>query len=379
MSLCANAAPHTSTLLRWLLLAVSCQAPVRALADESGEARGQAVEHLEWNERATCPRPADAEREIARLVGERYKPTDKAIFFVDVTHNAANGFDLALRFRDEGAESARHVRLASCAEVQEAAILLAAMTLQAGALQSGVPQEGAHPAATPSEDTPPAGQAATKGEAERPGEASAQNKALASPLESSGDARTHEPLLRVADSLRLEVQLALDAKSLPRVSAGPSIGLALRVHTMLDLALHGRYLLPRASTADMPDGTRAEVDLFAAALEARLRLKAFSGTPRQRPWVFGPSSELELGALRGHASGTTGSGRGNAVWASLSAGIYGLFPVHRRLHLSAKAHLTLPLQRPSFAFAQESSSFYTTEPVGFRLFFGVSCALGPTD
>lgn len=342
MSLCEDAALHQRRWLGCLLSALIWAAPGLGHAADASIA-------LDWvDNTGRCPPPADREREIARLLGPSYTPEAGAALHVEVSEHASSAFNLALRYRDEAVESARHVQFASCKEVQEAGILLSAMALHDDASQpaSFAPQHA--------EDAPREPAAPQAGEL--------------APNNAPRDRSSYWHAVR--DSARVELEALLDVQSLPKAALGPSLGASLRAYERVRIGIFVRYLPKKSATSELPPQTHASADLISTGLDARFELT-------YRSLDFGPVVELELGALRAHAKGTTASG-GRTMWASVGAGMAGALLVHPRIALTSKALLILPLLRPQLAL-DDTSAFYTTAKAGFRLFIGVSCALGPTD
>ncbi len=307
----------------------------------------QGTSTLEWSDSTgRCPAPAEPEREIARLLGDN-APTQAASFRAEVSEHAA-GFNLALGERDGARSGTRNVQLATCQEVQEAAILLVAMALQGDAALL--------------ESAPPA---------EEPAEPEAKEEPSATEVGSSDPSARGARWATLRDSLRLEAGAVLAAKALPHVSGGPAFGVSVRALEVLRLGLSMRYLA-KASVAksELLPGAEASAALWTSVFEAQL-------TFAQGALTWGPAAELELGALRAHAKGTTES-RGKAAWASLGAGMAAAVAVHRRVEITSRALLSLPFTRPQLAL-DASAPFYTTPPVGFRLLIGVRCTFGPTE
>ena len=291
---------------------------------------------LEWPSDAPCAPPPAVDTEVARLLGERHATLPVTTFHVELKQTAQASYELSLHFSASELDRARTLRLSSCGEVQEAAILLAAMALQ--------PEAEAAPEAPPA--PPP------------------------EPEQDAEPARSTRPV-----SARIDVAGLLDLRSLPAVSGGPAMGVSLTYGAWL-AGLSGRYLAPR-EVHDVPAGTQAKIDLAAAALVLGYRVN------RGR-LHFGPVAELELGYLRGRATGTLDGGNAGALWAcawgglSAASGLGASEKWRRRVELSLSALFGLPLTRPRFAL-QGESAFYTTNVATLRFFLGVSFALGATD
>jgi len=293
---------------------------------------------LRWPSDAACPPPAAAEAEIARLLGKRYAELPPTTFRVEL-RTLGDGYELALHFSDADLDEAQRVSLHTCAEVHEAAVLLAAMSLGPTAPPAPEPQ-------------PP------------------------EPEPEPEPARKTYPLV-----LRLDLAAVLDTSSLPGVSAGPALGVSLTYGPWL-AAIGGRFLAPRDASHNLPEGVRAPIDLFAGALTLGYRAAL-------RRLQIGPLAELELGYLRGRSEGTEEAVAAGALWAALWAGVAlssrwdelvsSPSPsALSRLELSLSCLLGAPLSRPRFSLADEAH-FYTTAAVGFRAFVAVSIALGPTE
>jgi hypothetical protein len=339
-----------------------------------------AIELL-WPDDAACSRPAHAEAEIVRLLGPG--AIHSAKFSVEVHALDDGRRELSLRFASAPPESARRLQLGSCEEVHEAVVLLAAMAIDPSlspppSAPAPAPEPPAtvrpkpassRPAAPPASDAPESDEASTlPAPAEPPASPAAEAAEPALPPE------REEPVPVQAAPPRLplawELAVVADFLSLPGVSGGPDLALALD-HPRLQLALHGRYVLPRRTESGLPAGGAARIDLLAAALELGARF----GLGRLE---LGPVAELEVGALRGRASDVPGAANAGNVWCSLWAGGLLRLPLHPRMDLTARALLGVPLTRPRFALRGDDA-FHTTAPVGVRIFLGASFALSPTD
>jgi hypothetical protein len=182
-------------------------------------------------------------------------------------------------------------------------------------------------------------------------------------------------------ALRLDIAGVLDVRSLPRISGGPVLGASLTYGPWLS-AVSFRYLVPRDANHRSPDGIRAPVDLFAGALTLGYR----AALPGVR---LGPLGEVELGYLRGRSPESDQAVTAGALWAALWGGLTissrwsesaanAGFPGFSRVELSLACLLGFPLSRARFGFADEPP-FYTTAPVGFRVFLTASVALWTTE
>jgi hypothetical protein len=278
-----------------------------------------------WHGRSACSAPHHAPGEVARLLGERYEQLTPTAFDVEVSDTAQGRHVVRFRFADAPPESARVLSLASCDEVREASVLLAAMAL---------------------------------------------DPSLAWPKERvvvAVDAPDEERAL--SRSLALSVGAILDGFSLPGVSGGPSLGVALTLER-LRLGAHVRYLAPR-EVDGLAGGGRAQVDLIAGALE-------MTWAQPMGHFELGPTAEVELGALRGRASRVETATDGGAFWGSFWGGVHGGFRVRKGLTLLARALVGVPVQRPRFALAGEPA-FHATAPLTLRLMIGISFSSPPTD
>jgi hypothetical protein len=303
---------------------------------------------LRWSSQAACPAPEQPEREIARLLGQRYAAVPPTAFEVEVTAQGERAYELSLRPGDAGPDQARTLKLSSCAEVTEAAILLAAMALD---------PELEPPASPPARTDQPADS--------QP----APEPAAAAPTRAPG-------------RLRLELAGILDFWALPAVSGGPSLGLSTTHEKSWQFAAYARYLAPRSVAVDSPLFARAPEGALRQPGQARIGLFAFALEVGYRfqlhRWQLGPDAELELGGLYGRVTGLPEGSSGTTLWASLWGGTTAAVELHPRVALVMRALLGAPLRRPRFALEGEPA-FYTTAPATLRLSIGVSIALGTTD
>jgi hypothetical protein len=299
----------------------------------SGSARAQPVAGLtlHWSGPPECPMPAETEAEIAALLPPGFEPEHAPAFEVRIEGLPDGSYRLQLRVPREDLTSVRTLR--SCAEAAEAAAVLIAMALESAPAVPPAPAPLPEPSgAEPRDDAPPAEQPRARG----------------------GWALTAAALG--------------DVRSLPRPSVGVMLGALWSVRA-LRLAWYGRYL-PAQPVEGLPSGATAQLDLYAFALNAALlwKLSAFT---------FGPAVEVELGYLRGQASGVEAARRAGAAWAAIAGGGVAEVRLHERISLQFGALLGVPWWESRFAFRDESTVF-TSKPVVFRWFLGVGVRVGPT-
>ena len=260
---------------------------------------------IRWVAPLDCPR-GDFDRELQRLFGDAPPPAQAE---VDVSSLSDGRYHLGLQLMAAGQPAARELTLASCADVRHAAALLIATALQ--------------------------------------------------------DART-DPQPRAAGyGLQLRLGLALDALSLPAISGGPELGVALRAGG-LRLGIEGRYLLAREARDD-DSQLRTDVDLLAGGLAAAYVFPL-------GPIAVGPGLAVELGRLGARARGERARDQ-TTLWASALVGARLELPLNSTFGFLLTAQLSVPLRRPSFSLEGEAS-FYETRRLGLRAAIALNIQLG---
>ena len=289
---------------------------------------------VEWRGDAGCEAPLDLTGEVARLTRPNSGPPEDWSFEVVLTQQASGA--MLLDFAAHGAQSSgrKRLELGSCREAREAVVLLIAMTLD--------PEVGGTSEAEP----PSPGLTPPEPQEERP-----------------AVLPTHdEPVL----SGSLGASLVFDPWSLGKPSAGPAAFARLSFRT-LQLHLAASYLFPREFDP-LPAGASGKVDLFLGALGAGLR---FGGDKV----LWGPQVEVELGALRGRASGVADARTQATLWASALAGLWLEVPAVGRLGARFSVQGGVPLRRPRFGF--QGGPIEYTAPVAFlRVHLGLVFRFG---
>lgn len=284
---------------------------------------------IRWT--GACPRPFALEADVSQLLGGKRPQLAATAFDVDVDAERA-GYELTLEVESGRSTAERTVRVASCQEAQEAAVLLIATAIDPDAVLR------VRPAPPPPVPPPP-------------------------PPPKPSVPREKVPPYRWS----LLLQGLFDLQSLPGPTLGPALGGLWQTgpwRALLDL----RYLPGRTAGA-RDAAVEARVDLFAAALGGAY-VWAWG------PLGLGPAAQLELGALR--ARDVRGQVRGqNAAGPWLSAEVGGTAALARtaRVGLELSLFVGLPLLRPELS-AGGVGRFYATAPVTMRLALGVRVSLG---
>ncbi len=310
-----------------LLCALICCSG-RAYAQGAGPLR------VSWRSDAGCDAPSDLAGEVARLTRPDIHPSENWSFEVLLTQQSTQ--TVLLEFGAHGAQSlgTKRLEVASCREAQEAVILLIAMTLDPEAYGAPSTPNPARAPAEPHQELP----------AVRP---------------------THRP---AALSGSLGAAAVFDPWSLRSPTAGPAVFGALSFRS-LQVRLAASYLFAR-DFERVPPGASAKVDLFAGALGAGLRFASAKV-------AGGPLLELELGALRGRASGVPDARTRATLWAAALAGLWLEVPAFGRLSARFSASAGAPLRRPRFDLQGGPNGY--TAPVAFlRLELGLVFRFGRT-
>lgn len=287
----------------------------------SGAARAATPVHVEldWTDTAGCPAPAQFDEQVARLASDAASSQAAPRFTMQV-RTLPEGLELSARGRVGDRTAQRTFALASCSEVQEAAVLLVAMTLSPASFQD-------------------------------PSEAVAERKA----------APAKTPSSRTDVGLGLSVGGSADFLTLPGVSGGPALGLQLAPGRWR-VGLEARYFVPRRQ-AGLGDPARATVGLTSFGLATGLRW-AFAR------FALGPQAEVECGFLRAETSGVNGGGVGRTLWLAGMLGLTAEYAVSSRITLQLAGSGGAPLLRPRFALVGEPA-FFTAAPALVRVLFGV--------
>jgi hypothetical protein len=250
------------------------------------------------------------------------------------------GLELVARGRVGSREARRTVALATCSEVQEAAVLLVAMTLAPAAFEAPPPPSAPAPAQPPAPVISPLAPRAR------------DDKAPSSGI-----------------GLGLLIGGTGDFLSLPSPSGGPALGLQLALRRWR-IGLDARYFFPRRQ-AGLGAPARATVGLTAFAFSTGLRW-TFGG------FALGPQAELEAGFLRGETTGVDGSGVRRTLWLAGLLGLVAEYSVSSRIAFQLAGSGGAPFWRPRFALEGERA-FFTTAPAVFRMLFGMYVWLDTKD
>ena len=250
-------------------------------------------------------------------------PSGPTRFEARVAELAPEGYQLDLVMRGSPHRGQRTVRLASCAEVEEAAALLIATALD-------------------------------------PALALREDDAVSEPADVPRAAPRRRP------SVSLGVRGLLDTRSLPDASGGIGAGLQLSFEHLW-LWADARYFFP-ARARDTQLESETAIDLIAGALGVALTwsLGALS---------LGPALEAEAGMLRGKTSGVEQPERAQVLWVSGLGGALASYTLHERVSVSLTMLGGAPFVRPRFALRDEEP-FYATRAWTFRLALGVRVSLG---
>lgn len=232
------------------------------------------------------------------------------------------------------ATGTKRLELGSCREAREAVVLLIAVTLDPEAALVPEPENpGPAPIEEPSED------------------------------ESSPRPRSQPAVVRAGS---LGALVAFDPWSLRKPTAGPAVLGALSFG-LLQLHLAVSYLFAR-DIDPLPTGASGKVDLFSTEAGAGLRFAT-------RKVAGGPLTEVELGALRGLASGVPAARTQTTLWVAVLAGLWLELPATGRLSARLSVLGGVPLRRPRFDFQGGPVAY--TAPVAFlRLQLGLVFRFG---
>jgi hypothetical protein len=282
---------------------------------------------IRWS--GACPRPFGLEAEVSQLLGGKRPQLAATAFEVEVDAER-EGYELTLEVESAGTKAERTVRLPSCREAQDAAVLLIATAIDPDAVL-----RVQTPPPPPPPPTPPA------------------------PVLPKQKVPAHR--------WSLWLRGLFDLQSLPGPTLGPTVGgLYQDAHWRAWADL--RYLPARTARAGEADA-RARVDLFAAALGG-------SYAWAWGPFVFGPALEVEAGVLRARdVRGLTSSENASSPWGSVQLGGLAGWGATRRLGLELGLFAGVPMRRPALS-AGGLPRFYETEPVTMRLALAVRVSLG---
>lgn len=288
------------------LAAVACYL---AITLSTARARAEASELLQirWVAPLDCPR-GDFDRELTRLLGDT-PPHAQAEVDVSALADGHRRYHLSLQLVAAGQRATRELSLATCADVRHAAALLIATALQ--------------------------------------------------------DGRADSPPTAAQSGLQVRLGGVFDALSVPAISGGPELGVALRSGG-LRLGVEGRYLLAREARDD-DSQLRSDVDLLAGSFSLGYLF------PRGRLNV-GPGIAIELGRLGATARGEQAQDQGT-LWVSALVGGQAELALNDTFGLMLGAQLSLPLRRPSLSLEAEPP-FYETSRLGLRLTLGINIQFG---
>jgi hypothetical protein len=295
------------------------------------QVRAQAAPTLEvaWNAKGIgepCSKPEGVEAEVLALAGSS-AAQESALFSIEI-EALPEGRQLLRVTRDSA--GARSRELATCAEAREAAVLIMATAL----------------GAEPSVQEAPA--------------------APAEPQETGGSIAAE---LGVAPRFTLTLSTLLDVYTLPGVGAGPALS-AGYAHGLLRTGVSARYLPARAAP-DVPGGAAMRIDSFAGSVHLGALFR-FAST------AFGPRAELELGNLRGRASGVEEKVTRSTFYAALLAGAELELWLHSRIGLSLLVLVGPALRRPRFAL-EDNAATYTSKSLVLRAGLGITVRIDPKD
>ncbi len=293
----------------------------------AGSARADLPPEVSIRWSGACPRPFGLEAEVSQLLGGKRPQLAKTEFEVEVDEERG-GYELALEVDSAASKAERTVRVATCQEAQDAAVLLIATAIDPDAVLRV--QKPPPPPPPPQPPEPP------------------QPKA---------------PPYRWSVVLRG----TFDLQSLPGPTVGPSFGglwQDRRWRAWVDV----RYLAGRTASARDAD-VEARLDLFAASL----------GGAQVWTWgpvVLGPALELEAGALRARdVRGQVRSKNDSGPWGSVQLGAIAAYRATERIGAELGVFAGVPLWRPELS-AGGVGAFYTTASVTMRLALGIRVSLG---
>jgi hypothetical protein len=179
------------------------------------------------------------------------------------------------------------------------------------------------------------------------------------------------PGAQATPKLQLGVSIAglFDARSLPGLSGGGSVGAALDLRGAR-LSLEARGIAPRSLTG-LPEGGAAQLGLWAGALGLAYRF-------RLGPVWLGPALQLEIGALQLRASGVPEAHDASTLWAAGAAGGTCELSLTPRWRLALNVLGSVPFTRPQFGLIGEPFRF-TVPAAALRITFGVEFWFAAVD
>ncbi len=295
------------------------------------QVRAQAAPAIEvaWKAKGVgerCTKPAGVEAEVSALAGSA-AAQESAHFAVEVEALPEGRQRLSVARAGTGT---RDRELASCAEAREAAVLIMATALGAEASAAQAPSE---------------------------------------PVEAQETGASISAEMGVAPRFTLTLSALLDVFTLPGVGAGPALS-AGYAHGLLRAGISARYL-PAREVPGVPGGATIRIDSFAGSVHAGALFR-FAST------AFGPRAELELGNLRGRASGVMDKVTGNTFYAALFAGAELELWLHSRIGLSLLVLAGPALRRPRFAL-EDNIGRYTTRALVLRAGLGITVRIDSKD
>lgn len=286
-------------------------------------AEGQLPEgvNVSWRTQTACTRPSDLALQVARLLGPSQHGITPTSFDVEVRSSTSEQYELTLAMEQRGARAERHVVLPNCREVEDAAVILIAITLD--------PSSALRAQQTERVPSPPA---------------------TASPTESAADAVQTRGVRSVFARPVLLLAGVFDLQTLPAPTAGPLLALEF-APSRIRFWFQGHYLTP-SEVHNAMSAAGARVELFAGALGA-----AYAKQLRQ--FSVGPCVEAELGYLRVSGLGVHAARTAGAAWYSGLLGARLEYALSARFGLRLQALLGAPFQRPRVAL-HATPVFYET-------------------
>jgi hypothetical protein len=160
-----------------------------------------------------------------------------------------------------------------------------------------------------------------------------------------------------------------DFLTLPAPSGGPLLGLQFALGAWR-LGVDSRYFIPRQK-GGLGAPVRGELGLTTFALTSSWRVSfgRFS---------LGPQAELEAGFLRAHTTGVVGGGVKRSFWLGALLGVVAEYSISSRVSLQLAGSGGVPFWRPRFALENERP-FFTTGPAIVRLLFGICVWMDTKD
>jgi hypothetical protein len=260
---------------------------------------------IRWQGPPSCPRRAQFDSQLERLLSRRSAGLGRSVAQVRVVERGLDGFALHVTIVAPYGRSERDLTVSTCAQAQHAAALLIAAAVDLD--------------------------------------------------EESSD----ETLYQESESeILLRAGALADGGSLPAVTVGPTIGVLFSGASVRGW-VDARYFVPRRAR-DRDSSLVADLDLFVGALGIARLWKVGA-------LALGPCVELEVGALRARATGELDARSGATLWLGSSAGVMVSHPrsARRVADLGLSLLMSVPWLRQPFALGTEMP-FYVTSTFGFR-------------